>query len=310
MKVDDLLLLAEVHRQGSLSAGARVLDLPKATLSRRLTALETSVGARLFVPGAKRLTLTELGHELAERALRHHDDISETRQWLASRDATPRGRLRVAMGSEFAMLVLSDALASFVQRYPEVELDIDCTPRWVDLLNEPYDLTLRFGAVTEPELVARPFITMHKGLFASPDYLARHGAPSTPDDLAAHRFVVYTPMARKGQHRLHHGTQTASFTMQGPLHCNSMGLAVALTRAGSGIGTLPSAMARQEVATGALVPLLPEWQFEPTEVSLVTASRRLMPSKIRAFIDHLYEQVPAEMVEALREPSKRASAGK
>jgi DNA-binding transcriptional LysR family regulator len=83
-----------------------------------------------------------------------------------------------------------------------------------------------------------------------------------------------------------------------------MGLAVALTRAGSGIGTLPSAMARQEVATGALVPLLPEWQFEPTEVSLVTASRRLMPSKIRAFIDHLYEQVPAEMVEALKTSSK------
>jgi DNA-binding transcriptional LysR family regulator len=145
---------------------------------------------------------------------------------------------------------------------------------------------------------------MHKGLFASPDYLARHGAPSTPEDLAAHRFVVYTPMARKGQHRLHHGTQTASFTMQGPLHCNSMGLAVALTRAGSGIGTLPSAMARQEVASGSLVPLLPDWQFDPTEVSIVTASRRLMPSKIRAFIDHLFEQVPAEMVEALKAPSR------
>ena len=104
MKVDDLLLLAQVHKAGSLSEASRQLDLPKATLSRRLTALETAVGARLFVPGASRLTLTELGEQLAERAARHDDDIAETRQWLASRESTPRGRLRVSVPAEFAML--------------------------------------------------------------------------------------------------------------------------------------------------------------------------------------------------------------
>jgi DNA-binding transcriptional LysR family regulator len=291
MKTDDLLLLAEVRRAGSLSAASRALDLPKATLSRRLSALEASAKARLFVPGARRLVLTELGEELAERAARHADDIAETRHWLASRDATPRGKLRVAMPADFGMLVLAEALARFSERYPEVELDIDTTPRLVDLFNEPYDLAVRIGHVGDPNLVARPLMVMEPGLFASPDYLARVKPPRTPADLGQHRFVILAQMLTY-EPVMHRGKRRAGFELKGPVVTNSIGLTLAMARAGAGLSVFPKGMVMADLEAGRLVHLLPEWSFVSTPVNLVTVSRRLMPAKTRAFIDHLVESGP------------------
>ncbi len=292
MKIDDLLLLAQVHKAGSLSEASRQLDLPKATLSRRLTALESSVGARLFVPGASRLTLTELGEQLAERAARHEEDIAETREWLASREATPQGRLRVAVPAEFAMLVLSESLSRFVRRYPKVELEIDTTPRRVDLFNEPYDVAVRVGPVDEPDLIARRFMLLERGLYASPVYLQARPAPLTPADLAAHDFVVMTQAKEANKRRLQNGSQTVDIDLHGPLEANSIGLVLALTRAGGGIGSFPFGMVAADLEAGTLVHVLPQWSYEPLPVHLLTASRRLMPAKTRAFIDHLFETAP------------------
>ncbi|MCE4555895.1 LysR family transcriptional regulator [Roseateles cellulosilyticus] len=291
MKVDDLLLLAQVQRAGSLSAASRLMDLPKATLSRRLTALETSVGARLFVPGAARLTLTELGEQLAERAQRHEDDIAETREWLASRDATPQGKLRVSVPAEFAMLLLADSFARFVRRYPRVDLEVDTTPRHVDLFNEPYDVAVRAGPVDEPELVARLYMQLERGLYASPVYLQARHAPLTPADLAAHDFVALT-QAKDVNKRLRNGKQTVDVPMRGPLEANSIGLVLSMARAGGGIGSFPFGMVASDVEAGTLVRVLPDWGYEPLPVYLLTASRRLMPAKTRAFIDHLFETKP------------------
>lgn len=313
MKIDDLLLLAQVHKAGSLSEAARQLDLPKATLSRRLTALETSVGARLFVPGASRLTLTELGEQLAERAARHDDDIAETRHWLASREATPQGRLRVSVPAEFAMLVLAESLARFVRRYPKVELELDTTPRRVDLFNEPYDVAVRVGAVDEPELVARQFMRLERGLYASPVYLQARPAPLTPADLAVHDIVVLTQARDAGKRRLQSGSQVADIHLRGPLEANSIGVVLALTRAGGGIGSFPFGMVAQDVEAGTLVRVLPDWSYEPLAVTLLTASRRLMPAKTRAFIDHLFETTPewarAGLLQPLTRPAPRDRGG-
>lgn len=292
MKVDDLLLLAQVHKAGSLSAAARVLDLPKATLSRRLTALETAVGARLFVPGASRMTLTELGEQLAERAARHDDDIAETRHWLASREATPQGRLRVSVPAEFAMLLLADSFARFVRRYPKVSLELDTTPRHVDLFNEPYDVAVRMGPVNEPDLIARRYMLLERGLYASPVYLQARPAPQSPEELSAHDFVVLSQAREANKRKLQSAGRVVEIDLQGPLEANSIGLVLALTRAGGGIGSFPFGMVASDVEAGTLVPVLPEWRYEPLPVHLLTASRRLMPAKTRAFIDHLFETVP------------------
>lgn len=292
MRIDDLLLLAQVHKAGSLSAASRLLGLPKATLSRRLTALETSVGARLFVPGASRLTLTDLGAQLAERAAQHDEDIAETREWLASREVVPVGRLRVAVPAELAMLVLADSLARFVRRYPRVELEVDTTPRRVDLFNEPYDVAVRVGPVDDPDLVARRFMLLERGLYASPAYLKGRPAPQTPADLQAHDFILMSQSRGNNKRKLLNGAQAVEISLGGPLETNSIGVVLALTRAGGGIGSFPFGMVAADVEAGTLLPVLPDWRYEPLPVYLLTASRRLMPAKTRAFIDHLFETAP------------------
>jgi DNA-binding transcriptional LysR family regulator len=291
MKIDDLLLLAEVLQAGSLAATARALAVPKATLSRRLSALEAAVGQRLFVPGARRLALTPFGQELAERALRHREDIEDTRQWIGSQETRPRGLLRLSVPADFAILLLAEPMARFVQRYPEVQLDVDVSPRRVDLRSEPFDIAIRIGpldAATDGALMARPLMQLSRGLYASPLYLGTERPPRTPAELEAHRWVLLA-QGRGFSLRLMRGRKVAELRPRGPMQVNSIGLARAAVLAGAGLGSFPHGMVRADVAAGTLLPVLPGWQFDPLPVTLLTASRKLMPAKVRAFIDHLTE---------------------
>lgn len=291
MKVDDLLLLAEVLQAGSLSATARALQTPKATLSRRLAALEVAVGQRLFVPGARTLQLTQFGQSLAERAQRHREDLEDTRQWIGAHEMVPRGLLRISVGAELATILLAEPMARFVQRYPEVRLDIDTSPRRVDLRKEPYDLVIRIGPLEDSELVARPLMQLPRGLYASPLYLNERPAPRGPADLAEHQMVMLS-QALGFELALLRGKKRVPVVPQGRVQTNSVGLMRAMTLAGSGIGSFPHGLVHADVAEGRLLRLLPEWEFEPLPVTLLTTSRKLLPAKVRAFIDHLLETAP------------------
>jgi DNA-binding transcriptional LysR family regulator len=291
MKIDDLLLLAELARAGSLAGTARALSVPKATLSRRLAALEVAVGQRLFVPGARRLVLTPFGQELAERAGRHRDDIEDTRRWIGAQENRPRGLLRLSVPADFATLLMAEPLARFAQRYPEVQVEVDTSPRRVDLVREPFDLAVRIGPLdlsTEGDLLARPLMQLTRGLYASPLYLGERKAPRTPTELAAHQWVVLA-QGRGLPQQLFKGRRRADIEPRGAIQVNAIGLSRALVLAGAGLGSFPHGMVRGDVQAGRLLPVLPDWQFDPLPVSLVTASRKLMPAKVRVFIDHLAE---------------------
>jgi DNA-binding transcriptional LysR family regulator len=291
LKIDDLLLLAEVHSAGSLSAAARTLALPKATLSRRLTALEAAVGTRVFVPDARRLKLTDFGNELALRAARHRDEVETTRQWIGAADPRPRGRLRLSVNADFAVLLMAEAMVSFVARYPEVTMDVDTTPPHAQNSAQSFDLAVRIGPIEDSNLVARRLMTLQRGLYASPRYLALHGAPRVPADLAQHKFVVLNQAAAY-PYRLHRRKRSMLVTFNGALSCNSMGLVRALTVAGGGLGSFSHGMVRGDVTSGQLVPVLPDWEFDPVPVSLLMAGGKLMPAKVRVFVDHLLEVMP------------------
>jgi DNA-binding transcriptional LysR family regulator len=190
------------------------------------------------------------------------------------------------------MLLLADSFARFVRRYPKVSLELDTTPRHVDLFNEPYDVAVRMGPVDEPDLIARRYMLLERGLYASPVYLQARPAPQSPEELSAHDFVVLSQAREANKRKLQSAGRVVEIDLQGPLEANSIGLVLALTRAGGGIGSFPFGMVASDVEAGTLVPVLPEWRYEPLPVHLLTASRRLMPAKTRAFIDHLFETVP------------------
>jgi len=186
-QANDLLIFARVAEAGSFSRAAARMGLPKSTVSRRIAALEESLGERLMLRTTRRLTLTEFGHQLLENARQLAAEVDAVKALSEHRQARPSGRLRVSMPSDFATLLLTEMLAAFVALHPRVSLELDLSPRRVDLLGENFDVAVRMGALPDDTLLAARRIAVFPcGLYAAPAYLAERGDPLSPDDLAEH----------------------------------------------------------------------------------------------------------------------------
>ena len=186
-EANDLLIFARVADEGSFSRAAERLGLPKSTVSRRISLLEERLGERLMVRTTRRLRLTELGERLLEHARRVATEVEDVAVLVEHRKDAPVGRLRVAMPSDLAILLLADALAAFVAMHPAVSLELDLSARRVDLLGENVDLAVRIGTPPDDALLAARRVGVFPiGLYAAPSYLGERGDPGTPDDLARH----------------------------------------------------------------------------------------------------------------------------
>jgi DNA-binding transcriptional LysR family regulator len=294
---NDLILFVRVVDAGSFTQAAERIDLPKSTLSRRLGLLEEALGEKLFVRSTRRLAITEFGERVLEHARRLVDEAEEVSALALHRQAAPRGELRVSMPPDFLEFDFPGFCLAFRARYPEVALRLDVSPRRVDLLGERFDLAIR-AAPRLPDdatLVARKLFDMREGLFAGPDYLARHGAPHHPADLAAHTCL---PLAGSdGQPvawRLERGGERSEWTPLGAVRCNSPRLQRELAMAGAGIAHLPVDYVVQSLLDqGRLVRVLPEWDLPSVGIWCVLPGRRLVPARTRAFIDMLKAHIEA-----------------
>jgi DNA-binding transcriptional LysR family regulator len=293
---NDLLIFAFVAELGSFSRTAERLGLPKSTVSRRLAGLEQRLGERLLLRTTRRQALTEFGQQLLGHARQVADEVEAVAALSAHRQAAPSGRLRVSMPSDFANLLLADALAAFVALHPALTLELDLSPRRVDLLGEGFDLAIRAGELPDDSLLAaRQLKVLSNGLYASPGYLAEHGQPATPDELLRHAAVrLPGPGGEPAPWLLAQGEQRWEGAPPGRLLANSPELLVRLARAGAGIAAVPDDFALPDVRKGLLQRVLPAWCPPSTTAWAVFPGRRLMPTKTRAFIDMLRIALGAE----------------
>ena len=262
---NDLLIFAHVAELGSFSRAADRLGLPKSSVSRRLAALEQRLGERLLLRTTRLQTLTE------------------------HRQAAPSGRLRVSMPSDFANLLLADALAAFVATYPGIHLELDLSPRRVDLLGEGFDVAIRVGDLPDDAmLAARRLSELSTGLYASAGYLAETGHPASPADLARHNAVGLLGVnGEPVRWRLDNGESRWEGPPPARMTANSPELLIHMARAGAGIVAVPDAFALPDVRKGLLQRVLPDWRLPSETVSAVFPGRKLMPVKTRAFLDML-----------------------
>lgn len=285
----DLLIFARVAEAGSFSRAAEWIGLPKSTVSRRVTLLEERLGERLILRTTRRLALTEFGQQLLEHARQIATEVDAVKALSEHRQSRPSGRLRVSMPSDFATLLLTDMLATFAAQYPEVSLELDLSPRHVDLLEEKFDLAIRIGELHDDTLLAARRISLFRNaLYAAPAYLERHGEPQTPDDLIRHQSLRL--LGHQGEAvawLLLHGKQQRECTTPAHIMANSPGLLVQLACAGAGIAAVPEYFAAPGVRRGELRRVLPEWHLPAHAAWAVFPGRRLMPTKTRAFIDLL-----------------------
>ena len=286
---NDLLVFARVADLGSFSKAAARLGWPKSTGSRRISQLETQLGERLLLRTTRRQTVTEFGQQLLDHARQVVMEVDAVMALREHRQALPSGRLRVSMPSDFANLLLADTLAAFVAMHPGIALELDLSPRRVDLLGEGFDVAVRMGDLPDDNLLAaRRLAVFSNGLYAAPAYLAEHGEPTSPDDLTRHAAVRM--LAGNGEPMgwtLIQGEDRWQGVPPGRATANSPELLIRLARAGVGIAAVPDYFAQPDVRRGELRRVLPAWCLPSATAWAVFPGRKLMPAKTRVFIDML-----------------------
>ncbi|WP_374435337.1 LysR family transcriptional regulator [Inhella sp.] len=288
---DDLLVFARVVEAGSLSRAAERLQCPKSTVSRRLAALERRLGEKLMQRTTRRLNLTEFGQGVLEHARSLSAEVDAALALALHRQQRPSGRLRVSMPGDFASQALSGMLNEFVQTYPEVQLELDLSPRRVDLVAEGYDLAVRMGSLpADSQLGARRLALIDNGLYAAPDYLARQGEPQRPEGLLQlHGLMILGRNGEPWPWTLTRGEGATAETWQGlPTRrtlINAPDTLMRMACAGLGVTAVGHHYARADVAGGRLVRVLPDWCLPPTACWAVFPERRLMPLRTRVFIE-------------------------
>lgn len=300
---NDLLLFARVVDAHSFSRAAERLGLPKSTVSRRVAALEAQLGERLLLRTTRKLTLTDFGHTVLEHAQQIVAEVDAAATLAQHRQARPSGRLRVTMPADFASEVLATPMAEFVQQYPAISLELDLTPRRVDLIADNMDLAIRMGDLPDDaSLAARKLAVFTAGLYASPAYLAQRGHPSEPEALMEHDALRL--LGRDGDAVpwvLQRGAERWEGIPPGRATANSPDLLMRMALTGAGITLISDYFAEAHVRAGTLLPVLPDWRPPSTDAWAVFPGRRLMPARTRVFLDTLQSKLSSTQCEEYQE---------
>jgi DNA-binding transcriptional LysR family regulator len=293
---NDLLLFARIVESGSFSAAALRVDLPKSTVSRRIALLEAKLGERLLQRTTRKLMLTEFGASLLEHARKVVEEVEAAAALVQHRQMAPSGRLRISMPGDFANLGLTVMIAAFIERYPAISLELDLSPRRVDLVSENFDIAIRMGDLPQDSTLHARRVALEKiNLYAAPSYIARRGMPLEPDELFQHDLLCLGKQNGGAQPWiLTRGKTVWQRELPARLAANSPDLLARIACAGTGIAASSDLFAEGHVEKGELVRVLPEWSLPEVTGWAVFPGRRLMPAKTRAFLDMMEEMCGAE----------------
>jgi DNA-binding transcriptional LysR family regulator len=286
MDLADLRAFARIAELGSISGAARSLNSPKSSVSRSLVRLEEAVGAVLIERSTRHLRLTDAGLLLQRHARRILDEVDEAENAIGGLIGVPRGTLRMNAPFTFAAGPLAAMLPQFLARYPEVLVDLTVDNRQIDLLTAEMDVAIRIGPLGDSELIARRLATFAVRPYASPAYLALHGAPKIVEDLANHTLIA--SKNRRFVWRFHTASGVVQeFEIVPGTVVPEPAVAKTMLIAGAGIGRLPEFHAADALADGTLIRVLPHLEGDLVDAHALYPSRRSLSAKVRVFIDAL-----------------------
>jgi DNA-binding transcriptional LysR family regulator len=272
----------------SFAKAAEKLDLSRGMTSRYVAQVEAHLGVRLLHRTTRRLSLTEAGSDYYQRAAQVLALVDEAERAAAKEVAEPRGTLRISAPLAFAATHLGAAISAYLQRHPQVKVDLSLNDRIIDLVDEGFDLAIRIAHKLDAGLVARPITPARMVVCASPAYLKKHGQPRTPADLAAHNCLTYTsttvaprvwPFRRRGRE--------TTVRVGGTLHADNGNILCAAAAEGVGIVLQPTFLAHELLRSRKLVRVLEDWTVDPLTIYAVYPDRQYLPPKVRTLIDFL-----------------------
>ena len=279
-------IFAAVAEARSFTAAAERLGLSKGSVSKAVSRLEAQLGQSLFHRTSRRLALTEAGRTLSDHAARIVAEAQAAEE--AARDAAsvPTGRIRLAAPMSFGVANVAPLVADFLRLHPGVEIELGLSDARIDIVAEGYDVALRIGDLADSSLRGRRLCDIVTHIVAAPSYLARAGTPGHAADLAGHSLLGYSNLPGPWRFR-REGEPDVSIRARGPLAANSGDALVPALLAGLGIARLPGFIVGPHLASGALVPILPDWTPPPTGLHLLTPPSALRPARVEALIAFL-----------------------
>ena len=290
-----LVAFARVVEANGFTAAAGRLGLSKAAVSKQVARLEDRLGVRLLHRSTRRLHLTEAGRDFYERARRIMAEVEEAEHAASSQQESPRGLLRVNAPVSFGVSHLAPVLARFMRRWPELRVEMVLSDRLIDLIEEGFDLAVRVAALPDSSLVARRLCAARQVVCAAPAYLAEHGRPRAPRDLARHDCLIYSYLSTGDEWRfLDADGNPFGVRVAGRLRANNGDALRHAAVAGLGILYVPEFLVAAELASGTLRPVLEEWRTPDGAVHAVYPPGRPVGAKLRVFVDFLVETLGAE----------------
>ncbi len=289
LDLNELLVFTKVVEAGSFVGAARKLDMPRSTVSRRVSELEKRLGARLLQRTTRKLRLTDVGRVYYQRAARAVAEAEQADLAVTRMQETPRGLLRVTMPLSFGHF--APMIASFLARYPDVNLDMVCSDHVVHLVEEGFDVGVRAGPLTDSMLIARRIGVVRNVVVASPAFLDTLGTPEAPDDLAAFDCAVFGVGHARATWRLRNGSKTISVDVRARFTVNDIDFLHEAAVAGLAVALLPVYRCAEDLRAGTLRQVLSDWCSDEVPVHAVYPTRQHLSPKVKAFIDHLRDNM-------------------
>lgn len=275
---------------GTFAAAARHLRVSPATVTKHIQHLESRLGVRLFNRNTQKVTLTEAGARYVHHCGAMLAELDHVEAELGELARRPQGRLRVSTAHDFGVRELEPAILAFVQKFPEIEVELHLSQRLVNLAGEEFDLAVRcVSRPSEAELVIRRLATARLIACAAPAYLEKHGVPAIPADLEGHNCLVYTGSAWQHVWPFSRDGTTRKVSVAGSIRTNDNSLLRSAAISGFGVTIQPSFNVWQDLQMGRLRQVLDGWTIEELGVFVVFPEKRYLPGKVRVFIDFLAE---------------------
>jgi LysR family transcriptional regulator for bpeEF and oprC len=290
-KLQAMQVFVRVVETGAMTRAADSLQLPKATATTLIQQLEADLGVKLLNRTTRSVSVTTDGAAYYPRCVAILAQIRDTEESLAHRHAAPGGRLRVDVPTLMARLVIVPALPAFFARYPDIDLQLGCSERRADLIEEGIDCAVWSGELEDSTLIARRVGLLYFGTCAAPSYLAAHGQPRHPDDLASHRCINhFSPRTGKifDWAFAKNGARIQT-SLRGQVALDDENSYLAAAEAGLGVAQIPAFVLKEALERGTLELVLGDWFPEPAPLHVVYPQNRHLSSKIRVFVDWVAE---------------------
>jgi len=282
---------AAVVDKGSFTAAAIALGVSKPVVSKHVSQLEKHLGVQLLHRTTRRLHLTEAGEVFSRFCQRIVADAQEAEQSVLPLQSEPQGKLRISAPESLAISLLPEALISFQEKYPKVELDIRISGRFVDLVEEGIDVALRVGELEDSSLIARLLMPCNFHVCATEEYLKCHGTPIHPNDLSEHNCLIYSQSPKSDTWSFEDNSgNNLNIKVQGNLRSDAGNLLLSAALKSNGIFIGPTYMVVNELKEGGLISVLDDFSKFSTGLYAVYPYSKLVSSKVRVFVDHLVEQ--------------------